>query len=124
MDAASGPEGRRWMVDEALRAVADPTRRTILMLVRDREVSAGDIARHFSDISRPAVSQHLRILVTAGLLDIRRAGNRRFYRLRPEGLAEAATFLETMWSAPLGRLKDAAEREERVRTGEDDVKGS
>ncbi|SFI30104.1 transcriptional regulator, ArsR family [Streptosporangium canum] len=111
-------------MDEALRAVADPTRRAILVLVREREVSAGDIARHFPDISRPAVSQHLRILVAAGLLDIRRAGNRRFYRLRPEGLAEAATFLKTMWSASLDRLRDAAERQERARNGEDGVRGS
>ena len=100
------------MVDEALRAVADPTRRTILALVRDQEVSAGDIADRFPDISRPAVSQHLRILVTAGLLDVRRAGNRRFYRLRPEGLAEATTFLAQMWPGPLARLKQAAEQEQ------------
>jgi DNA-binding transcriptional ArsR family regulator len=88
------------------------------VLVRDREVSAGDIAGRFSGISRPAVSQHLRILVSAGLLDVRRAGNRRFYRLRPEGLAEAATFFETMWTGPLSRLKHAAEREEHAHTGD------
>lgn len=111
-------------MDEALRAVADPTRRAILELVRDREVSAGEIAGHFPDISRPAVSQHLRTLVVAGLVEARRAGNRRFYRLRPEGLAEAATFLETMWSASLGRLKQAAEQEETGRTGDDDLEGS
>ncbi|GAA0939544.1 metalloregulator ArsR/SmtB family transcription factor [Nonomuraea longicatena] len=99
-------------MDEALRAVADPTRRAILVLVRDEEVSAGDIARGFPGISRPAVSQHLRILVTAGLLDVRRAGNRRFYRMRRQGLAEAATFFESMWSAPLNRLKQVAEEEE------------
>jgi DNA-binding transcriptional ArsR family regulator len=110
-------------VDGTLRAVADPTRRAILVLVRNREVSAGDIAGHFSGISRPAVSQHLRILVEAGLLDVRRAGNRRFYRLRPDGLAEAATFFETMWSAPLSRLKHAAEQEEHTHTGNEDAKG-
>ncbi|MEU5884075.1 metalloregulator ArsR/SmtB family transcription factor [Spirillospora sp. NPDC047279] len=99
-------------MDEALRAVADPTRRTILVLVRDRELPAGDIAARFPGISRPAVSQHLRILVTAGLLDMRRDGNRRLYRMRPDGLAEAAVFFESMWSDPLRRLKDAAEREE------------
>lgn len=110
-------------MDEALRAVADPTRRAILMLVRDEEVSAGAIAGHFPDISRPAVSQHLRILVAAGLVTVRRAGNRRYYRLRREGLAEAAMFMETMWSAPLARLKQAAEREERARTDDGDARG-
>ncbi|MBC6460771.1 ArsR/SmtB family transcription factor [Actinomadura sp. HBU206391] len=110
-------------MNDALRAVADPTRRAILVLVRDCEVSAGDIAGEFADISRPAVSQHLRILVAAGLLNVRRAGNRRFYRLRPEGLTEAATFIEQMWSAPLDRLKHAAEREERAHADNEDAKG-
>ncbi|GAA2574136.1 metalloregulator ArsR/SmtB family transcription factor [Actinomadura fulvescens] len=106
-------------MDEALRAVADPTRRAILVLVRDGEVAAGDIAARFPGISRPAVSQHLRILVTAGLLDVRRDGNRRLYRMRPDGLAEAAMFFQTMWPGPLRRLKDAAEREERALAGEE-----
>lgn len=100
------------MIDEALRAVADPTRRAILRLVRDDELAAGQIARHFPSMSRPAVSQHLRVLTDAGLVDVRREGNRRLYRWRPEGLRDAATFLEEMWSDRLARLKAAAEREE------------
>ncbi|WP_207928809.1 metalloregulator ArsR/SmtB family transcription factor [Actinomadura sp. 6K520] len=103
-------------MDEVLRAVADPTRRTILMLVRDGEMPAGEIAAHCPGISRPAVSQHLRVLVTAGLLDVRRAGNRRLYRLRTAGLAEAAEFFDTFWSGPLARLKQAAEQEEGGRS--------
>ncbi|NRQ39860.1 winged helix-turn-helix transcriptional regulator [Nonomuraea sp. NN258] len=104
-------------MDEALRALADPTRRAILVLVREREVAAGEIAAHVPGMSRPAVSQHLRILVGAGLLDVRRDGNRRLYRLRPEGFADAAAFLDTMWSGALDRLKQVAEREERARPG-------
>ncbi|MEU4332745.1 ArsR/SmtB family transcription factor [Nonomuraea dietziae] len=104
-------------MDEVLRAVSDPTRRAILDLVREREVPAGEIAERFPEISRPAVSQHLRTLASAGLVEVRRAGNRRFYRLRPEGLTEALTFLETMWSASLGRLRQAAEREDRDARG-------
>ncbi|MDF5757295.1 metalloregulator ArsR/SmtB family transcription factor [Spongiactinospora sp. TRM90649] len=100
-------------MDEALRAIADPTRRAILVLVRDREAPAGEIAGRFPRMSRPAVSQHLRVLVGAGLLDVRREGNRRFYRLRPGGLAEAAAFFADMWASPLDRLKRAAEREEK-----------
>ncbi len=99
-------------MDEALRAVADPTRRSILRLVRDRERAAGEIARHFPSMSRPAVSQHLRVLSDAGLVEVRPDGNRRLYRWRREGLRDAASFLEEMWSDHLGRLKAAAEREE------------
>ena len=100
-------------VDEALRAVADPTRRAILRLVRDHELPAGAIARHFPFISRPAVSQHLRVLSDAGLVDVRRAGNRRLYAWRPDGFREAAAFLEEMWFGRLARLKMAAEAEAR-----------
>lgn len=98
--------------DEALRAVADPTRRAILRLVRDDEVAAGQIAACFPGISRPAVSQHLRVLADAGLVDVRPAGSLRLYRARPEGLRSAARFFEEMWSDRLVRLKHAAEREE------------
>jgi DNA-binding transcriptional ArsR family regulator len=99
-------------VDQALRAVADPTRRAILRLVRERDVPAGEIAAHFPSMSRPAVSQHLRVLADAGLVEVRPAGNRRLYRWRPEGLRDAVAFLDDMWSDRLARLKAAAEREE------------
>ena len=99
-------------MDESLRAVADPTRRAILRLVRDGELPAGEIATHFPAISRPAVSQHLRVLADAGLVEVRPDGNRRLYRWRPEGLRDAAAFVEEMWSDRLARLKAAAEREE------------
>ncbi|MGW0435676.1 ArsR/SmtB family transcription factor [Micromonospora sp. NPDC003197] len=92
------------------------------LLVQGREVSAGDIALHFPAISRPAVSQHLGVLTEAGLVDARRDGNRRLYRLRPDGYAEAAAFLECMWSDRLGRLKQAAEREERAQASTQDGK--
>lgn len=99
-------------VDNALKAVADPTRRRILRLVRDDEVPAGEIAERFPAMSRPAVSQHLRVLADAGLVEVRREGNRRLYRARPEGLADAAEFIRDMWSDRLARLKAAAERGE------------
>src|SRR3954447_9193347 len=99
-------------MDAALRAVADPTRRAILRLVRDEEVAAGEIAAHFPAISRPAVSQHLRVLTDADLVAVRRDGNRRFYRARPEGLRDATAYLNDMWSENLARLKLAAEQAE------------
>ena len=100
-------------MDEALRAVADPTRRAILRLVREGELAAGDIATHFPSMSRPAVSQHLRVLSDSGLVDVRPDGNRRMYSWRREGLRDAAAFLDEMWSDGLARLKAAAEREDQ-----------
>jgi DNA-binding transcriptional ArsR family regulator len=100
-------------MDAALRAVADPTRRAILRLVRDGELAAGDIANHFPSMSRPAVSQHLRVLTDSGLVAVRPEGNRRMYRWRREGLRDAAAFLDEMWSEGLARLKAAAEREDQ-----------
>lgn len=99
-------------MDEALHALADPTRRRILDLVRYDEMSAGELAARFPEMSRPSVSQHLRVLVGAALLDVRRDGNRRLYRLRRAGLAEAAAFIDGLWSDQLNRLKQAAEAED------------
>lgn len=99
-------------MDEALRAVADPTRRAILRLVCDGELAAGKIAGHFPSMSRPAVSQHLRVLADSGLVEVRPDGNRRMYRWRREGLRDAVLFLDEMWADGLARLKIAAEREE------------
>ena len=99
-------------MDAAMHALADPTRRAILRLVRDDEVAAGQIARQFPVMSRPAVSQHLRVLADAGLVEVRRSGNLRLYRWRPEGLGDVTAFLEEMWSDRLMALKVAAERAE------------
>ena len=99
-------------METALKAIAAPRRRRILVLVRDRELSAGEIAAHF-DVSRPAVSQHLTVLREAGLVDERRNGTRRLYRARPEGLAELRAFLDGFWGERLVALKREAERQER-----------
>ncbi|MBM4415452.1 MAG: winged helix-turn-helix transcriptional regulator [Chloroflexi bacterium] len=79
-----------------LQALAEPRRRRILELVRERELPAGAIAARF-DVSRPAISQHLRVLKEAGLVSERRNGTRRLYRARPEGLAELRAFLQGYW---------------------------
>jgi DNA-binding transcriptional ArsR family regulator len=100
-------------VQAVLEAVAEPRRRSILRLVRDTELPAGAIAAHFADVSRPAVSQHLRVLRDAGLLVERRDGTRRLYRTRPEGLGELRSFLEEFWDHRLEVLRDEAEREQR-----------
>ena len=106
-------------METALRAIARPRRRQILQLVRDSELSAGEIASHF-EVTRPAVSQDLTLLKEAGLVDERRNGTRRLYRARPEGLAELKAFLEEFWDARLDALKLEAEREERNKRGDDD----
>jgi DNA-binding transcriptional ArsR family regulator len=106
-------------VQAVVDAVAEPRRREILRLVRDDEMPAGAIAAHFDDVSRPAVSQHLRVLRDAGLLAERRDGTRRLYRVRPEGLGELRAFLDEFWDARLDTLKAEAEREQRRRDAHD-----
>jgi DNA-binding transcriptional ArsR family regulator len=101
-------------IDRVTRAIAEPRRREILELVRDRELSAGEIAARF-DVSRPAVSQHLTVLRGAGLLDERRQGTSRLYRARPEGLAGLRHFLNGFWTDRLERLRLAAELEQQRR---------
>jgi DNA-binding transcriptional ArsR family regulator len=106
-------------MESALKAIAEPHRRRILTLVRDGELSAGEIASHF-ELSRPAVSQHLTVLKEAGLVDERRNGTRRLYRARPEGLVDLKAFLDQFWDDRLRALKREAEREERSKDGTHD----
>ena len=112
MSPAAPPD---WIdVDDVSRAIAEPRRRAILALVRDHELSAGEIASQF-EVSRPAVSQHLSVLREAGLLHERRSGTRRLYRARPEGLVGLRDFINQFWTDRLERLKLAAELEQRRR---------
>jgi len=97
-------------VDDTFHALAEPRRRAILRLVQAGEMAAGEIAAHF-EVTRPAISQHLRVLRTAGLLIERRQGTRRLYRARPEGLAELRAYLDEFWDTGLERLRSAAEAE-------------
>lgn len=98
------------MSDQVFHALADERRRSILRLIQNTELSAGEIAGHF-DVTQPAISQHLRVLVEAQLVSMRRQGTRRLYRARPEGLAQVRKFLEGFWDASLQELKQAAENE-------------
>jgi DNA-binding transcriptional ArsR family regulator len=82
----------------------------ILRLVRRRELSAGRIAEHF-EVTRPAISQHLRVLCQAGLLTERREGTRRIYGLRRQGLRELRQFLAEFWDTKLEDLKEAVEHD-------------
>jgi DNA-binding transcriptional ArsR family regulator len=100
-------------MDAAARALAEPTRREILRLVRDDERTVTDIADHFT-VSRPAISQHLRVLADAELVTVRSEGTRRFYRARPEGLAELAEWMDGFWSSSLRRLAVEVERDQWI----------
>src|SRR5881392_4503379 len=95
----------------AIDAIAEPRRREILHLVRDQEMASGRIAAHF-DVTRQAVSQHLRVLHDAGLVSERRDGTRRIYRARPEGLLELRKFLDEFWDNRLDALKREVEAEQ------------
>jgi len=89
--------------EAALRALAHPGRRQMLTLAWDRECSSGELAKGCR-LSRPAASQHLRVLREAGLVSVRSAGNRRLYRVRADRLAELQTMLDEFWGARLARL--------------------
>jgi DNA-binding transcriptional ArsR family regulator len=95
-------------VEQALRAIANGHRRTMLELVWDRERTAGEIAA-LSGLSKPATSQHLRVLREAGLVRVRAAGNHRLYRSEPVRVAELRGALEAFWGERLARLRDEME---------------
>jgi DNA-binding transcriptional ArsR family regulator len=95
-------------------ALAAPRRRQILELVWNGERSAGDIHRALADVSFGAVSQHLKVLESAGLLVCREEGRFRFYTARRKELGHLGKWLETMWKQKLSDLKSHAEFEEKT----------
>jgi DNA-binding transcriptional ArsR family regulator len=90
-------------VDDTLRALAHPARRAMLELAWDAEQSSSDIADAVG-MSRPAASQHLKVLRDAGLVHVRVDGNQRLYRVDLARLAEVRSQLERFWGERLGRL--------------------
>ncbi|HEY6051543.1 MAG TPA: metalloregulator ArsR/SmtB family transcription factor [Thermoanaerobaculia bacterium] len=93
-------------------ALAAPRRREILRLVWDRERSAGDIRRQHPDVSFGAISQHLAVLESAGLVSRRDEGRFHYYAARRRELGHLGKWLETMWEDALSSLKVHAESEE------------
>src|SRR5215211_3159549 len=94
---------------EGLAALGDPTRRAIFERLADRPRPVGELARELP-VSRPAVSQHLKVLKGAGLVVDHAAGTRRVYRVDPEGLAALRDYLDGFWNRALADYKEAAER--------------
>ena len=99
-------------VDDTLRALANPTRRAMLELVWDAERTSSEIAEGVG-ATRPAASQHLKVLREAGLVRVRADGSQRLYRVDTEQMAEVRAALERFWGERLGRLSAAvaADRE-------------
>ncbi|MEM7095436.1 MAG: metalloregulator ArsR/SmtB family transcription factor [Actinomycetota bacterium] len=93
-----------------LEVISEPRRRAILALLRgSEEMSVNGLAEHF-DVSRPAISQHLRVLKDAGLVDERKVGRQRLYRLNAEGIADARALIEVFLVNELDDLETAARR--------------
>ncbi len=91
-----------------LDALGDATRRAILARLINGALPVGELARDFP-VSRPAISQHLRVLKNAGLVVDRPAGNRRLYEINPEGIESLRRYFEEFWTQALTAFKAAAE---------------
>lgn len=104
-------------MDAVLQAIADPSRRTVLEILRDRPATAGDLADALP-IARPGVSRHLRVLREAGLVEVRQDAQRRIYSLRPEPLAELDAWLEgyrALWQHRMDALHTEIARGKKAR---------
>jgi DNA-binding transcriptional ArsR family regulator len=95
---------------DGIQALADPTRRAVFELLRDGPRAVGEIAARLP-VSRPAVSQHLRVLKDAGLVTERREGTRRLYRVDPAGVGGLRDYFDSFWADALAAFKAAADAE-------------
>ena len=95
---------------ELLGVFSDPTRQAVLNLLRERPSTVGELATQLP-VSRPAVSQHLQVLKSAGLVEEERRGTRHYYRLNPKSLAELRAHVDSMWRDALAAFSDFANKE-------------
>jgi DNA-binding transcriptional ArsR family regulator len=103
--------------DIMLAALGDSTRREIFERIASRSSSVGELAAALP-ISQPAVSQHLRVLRQAGLVEVRKEGSRRMYRISPQGVAQLRDYVEALWTDVLDAFRrDAANRPTTRRRG-------
>ena len=105
------------VMDMVLQALADPSRRTVLEILRDHPATAGELADALP-IARPGVSRHLRVLREAGLVDVRAEAQRRIYTLRPEALIEVDEWLadyRALWQSRLDALHTEIARGKKAR---------
>ncbi len=95
---------------DGLSALGDRTRRVIFELLADSPRAVGELAAELP-VSRPAVSQHLKVLKGAGLVIDRRVGNRRIYQLDPDGVGAVRAYLDQFWNRSLTAFKAAVEQQ-------------
>jgi DNA-binding transcriptional ArsR family regulator len=100
----------------ALTALGDPTRRAVLLALTDGPLSVGDLARDLP-VTRPAVSQHLKVLKGAGLVTDEAVGTRRLYRIDQEGVADVRAWFDRLWTDALDSFKRAVEAPSDPRSG-------
>lgn len=105
--------------NNALSALADPTRQQIVERLHGHPQSVAELAQGFP-VSRPAISQHLKVLSDAGLLAVSRQGARRIYRLDPGGVAGLRAWLDRMWGDALAAYAAEATRQANQRKGRPD----
>ncbi|PCI59236.1 MAG: transcriptional regulator [Kordiimonadales bacterium] len=101
-------------IQPTFRAIADPTRRAIIGMLADKEMTVGDVASHF-DMTRPAVAKHLGILREGGLVTVRAEGRERVHTLDPHALRPVEQWIEHFshfWDTKLSALKTAIEKDE------------
>lgn len=98
--------------ETAIQALADPTRRAIVERLREMPQPVGQLAGHFP-ISRPAISQHLRVLSDAGLVEVNTDGTRRIYRLAPAGIGALRQYLDRLWGDALDAYAAEAHRQSK-----------
>lgn len=94
-----------------MTALGDPTRRAVFELLGDGPRAVGDIAQHLP-VTRPAVSQHLKVLKQAGLVIDRPAGTRRLYELNPEGIGAVRAYFDRFWTQALISFKQRVEQQQ------------
>jgi DNA-binding transcriptional ArsR family regulator len=102
---------------DCFAALGDPTRRAVFERIAAHPAAVGDLARCLP-VSRPAVSQHLRVLKEAGLVRETKQGTRHIYRLDPRGIAAMRDWLDSHWSAALDAFKDFADQQHEQETPE------
>ena len=95
---------------DGLAAIGDPTRRAIFELLAEGPTAVGELATRLP-VSRPAVSQHLRVLKSAGLVRDRASGTRRLYEIDPAGVGAMRAYLDRFWDRSLAEFKTAIEKE-------------
>jgi len=99
-------------MDTLLRTLGEPRRLEIVRLVWSHEMAASEIAEHFPDVTRSAISQHLRVLRENGVVSERREGTRRLYAVNHFEIVKLRAFLDSFWESSLERLRDLAESEQ------------